>query len=597
MNLWQQTFRVLFFWMCVCIMVSCECPEKHIDGLPFRQEAGGKWGIMSTDGGVLVPAHTFEEMPSCVVNGMFVLPDGNKGVQLYRIDDPYKPVVHRHFYKVGYFFEEVTLAQETPQSPILIIDKEGKNLFSTDQIQQYQIELMHNFSEGRALFVTREGKYGYLDMKGNIVVPPLYDCAYAYSEGLALVGLEDSQGRIGYQMIDKQGHVNFAVQLVNGMLDEQMENGLLLYNEYVNNHIAYLDKTGTPILYLSDEIDGCTPFKNGLAVFQTETGYGVINKKGEKQIPAHYDKIVILGKNRVALWMQDKCMLADGKGRKISVVEYDSIGQFYASGMAVAHKDMFCYWMNDDGKVGKEAWCCIAEDIEAFQIRNQVFYRQKDIAKEPVAVEVEKIKRQKKRIVKRMMDRDAWKKISEQNPFYEEMKRVVSGDLEEMDAENRRLILNYVEHFRTSYLTKDIDFLEQLFSENALIIVGTVINTMSQSELNYLPKDQVVYNVKSKREYLARLREIFKANQKIDVRFSGFKIMRHPTQNGIYGVSLRQQYSSDSYSDDGYLFLLWDFRDRMAPKIHVRTWQPSLLDNRTPLPVEKVFNIRNFNLQ
>ena len=174
---------------------------------------------------------------------------------------------------------------------------------------------------------------------------------------------------------------------------------------------------------------------------------------------------------------------------------------------------------------------------------------------------------------------------------------MTSGKLEETDAENRRMILNYVEHLRTSYTTKDIDFLEQLFSEHALIVVGTVVHAAPQEEKNYLSPSQVVYNVKSKREYLARLREVFKANRQIDVTFSDFHIMRHPTRPGIYGVSLRQQYRSDIYSDDGYLFLLWDFRDETSPKIHVRTWQPRMQADHTPLPESELFNISNFNLE
>lgn len=158
------------------------------------------------------------------------------------------------------------------------------------------------------------------------------------------------------------------------------------------------------------------------------------------------------------------------------------------------------------------------------------------------------------------------------------------------------MILNYVEHLRTSYTTKDIDFLEQLFSEHALIVVGTVVHTGAEAN-DYLSPSQVIYNVKSKRQYLDRLKQVFQANKRIDVKFSNFRIMRHPTQAGIYGVSLRQGYSSDIYSDDGYLFLLWDFRDETAPQIHVRTWQPRMLDNDQTLPEESIFNIRNFNLQ
>lgn len=41
----------------------------------------------------------------------------------------------------------------------------------------------------------------------------------------------------------------------------------------------------------------------------------------------------------------------------------------------------------------------------------------------------------------------------------------------------------------------------------------------------------------------------------------------------MYGVTLHQKYTSTTYSDDGHLFLLWDFTDENHPKIHVRVWQ------------------------
>lgn len=196
-----------------------------------------------------------------------------------------------------------------------------------------------------------------------------------------------------------------------------------------------------------------------------------------------------------------------------------------------------------------------------------------------------------------IVNNDEWKNIGKQNPFYAEASKILSGKLTETDAENRQVILNYVEHLRTSYTTKDIDFLTQLFSEEALIIVGKVIRSTPQTDGKYLPQHQVEYNIKSKRTYLERLKILFRQNKEINLQFSDFKIMRHPTQEGLYGVTLRQKYSSDLYSDDGYLFLLWDFRDEATPLIHVRTWQPRMLDDRTLLPEEEIFNIRNFNLQ
>lgn len=165
-------------------------------------------------------------------------------------------------------------------------------------------------------------------------------------------------------------------------------------------------------------------------------------------------------------------------------------------------------------------------------------------------------------------------KMVSNHPFRLEAVKVLNGRLEESDSVFRHKILSYCEHLRTSYTTKDIDFIRQVFSDDALIIVGHVVKVDADGA-GMGHSDKVDYYIHSKREYLARLTRIFNARQEIDVQFSDFKILRHPTIEGIYGVTLRQKYASKEYSDDGFLFLMWDFRDPSMPLIHVRTWQPA----------------------
>lgn len=184
--------------------------------------------------------------------------------------------------------------------------------------------------------------------------------------------------------------------------------------------------------------------------------------------------------------------------------------------------------------------------------------------------------------------------MAKDNPFFAEASKVISGKLEEKDADNRRMILNYCEHLRTSYTTKDIDFLRQVFSDQALIIVGHVVKTADNNSAAGIEGDEkVTLSLKTKKEYLERLEKVFAANKKIDVKFTDFRIMRHPTMEGIYGVSMKQEYTSDRYSDDGYLFILWDFRNESMPLIHVRTWQPaaSVIDEK------EIIGIRDFYLE
>ena len=184
--------------------------------------------------------------------------------------------------------------------------------------------------------------------------------------------------------------------------------------------------------------------------------------------------------------------------------------------------------------------------------------------------------------------------MAKDNPFFAEASKVISGKLEEKDADNRRMILNYCEHLRTSYTTKDIDFLRQVFSDQALIIVGNVVRSADNNSATGIEGDEkVTFSLKTKKEYLERLEMVFAANKKIDVKFTDFRIMRHPTMEGIYGVSMEQEYTSDRYSDDGYLFILWDFRNKSMPLIHVRTWQPAASVNGE----KEIIGIRDFNLE
>ena len=164
------------------------------------------------------------------------------------------------------------------------------------------------------------------------------------------------------------------------------------------------------------------------------------------------------------------------------------------------------------------------------------------------------------------------------------------------DLRMRQIILDYVEHFRTAYVQKDISFLEQVFSDDALIITGKVVRT-KPTDLYPFISESIQYREYTKKQYLSRLRNVVFPNAKyIHVDFSDVKVTRHPTNEKFYGVRVRQAYDSGNYSDDGYLFMLWDFSDESFPQIHVRTWQPYWMDDEKtrPIPDDKLIGISSF---
>jgi hypothetical protein len=155
-----------------------------------------------------------------------------------------------------------------------------------------------------------------------------------------------------------------------------------------------------------------------------------------------------------------------------------------------------------------------------------------------------------------------------------------------------------VEHFRTAYEEKDLKFLNQVFSNDALIITGTVIRQVKTDAAIKMPAEKIIYKKKSTSEYLADLKKNFDNNEWIRVRFDDVKVQKHPKYKDIYGVTVHQLYANSSkYGDDGYVFMLWDFRNKDNVQIHVRTWQPKWLNKEKTkeLPQTEIFKVGEFD--
>ena len=170
---------------------------------------------------------------------------------------------------------------------------------------------------------------------------------------------------------------------------------------------------------------------------------------------------------------------------------------------------------------------------------------------------------------------------------------VIKSNKSVTDLRRRQLILDYVEHFRTAYNQKDKEFLEAVFSDDALIITGKVIPQRVRDNIQ-LPA-RVEYTRQTKRQYMTKLSQVFAANKHIKVTFDEIRVVMHPTKSEWYGVTLHQGWTSDRYHDDGWLFLLWDFSNEDYPTIHVRTWQPDKIEGKK-LPDEEIFSLDDFNI-
>jgi len=173
--------------------------------------------------------------------------------------------------------------------------------------------------------------------------------------------------------------------------------------------------------------------------------------------------------------------------------------------------------------------------------------------------------------------------------------RILEQGLSVTDMERRYTILSFVENYRSFYDEKDIKSIDRIFSDDAIIITGTVPMQRHQASDIQSWKEQITYKVQSKPQYLSSLDKNFKNNKYIKVTFSDVEVVRHPANPNYYGVTLHQHWKSSNYEDDGYLLLIWEFHDGQDPIIHYRTWQPDHIGSHS-LTKEEIINIMDFNI-
>ena len=142
----------------------------------------------------------------------------------------------------------------------------------------------------------------------------------------------------------------------------------------------------------------------------------------------------------------------------------------------------------------------------------------------------------------------------------------------------RNAIMNFLENYKTAYALKRLDYIEQVFDDNAVIISGCVIRRPKGRELEnseqFISNQYVRYTRVNKDEYIDRLRRSFAGKEFINIRFSNNDVRKMSKGGELYCIQIKQDYYSSNYGDSGYLFLMVDLNRPDAPIIKVRTWQP-----------------------
>lgn len=243
---------------------------------------------------------------------------------------------------------------------------------------QHSPKLSEWFHEGLAPF-SENGKYGYLDMFGQVAIPPQFTEAQDFVNGLAIVGFPNGEGafidhsgqaRIHLDstddiwpfvddltfypqnpnligdivLLDKQG--NRTPLLIEDIDDINAISERLISVHFIDNDWGFVNLKGEPVAGGYCDVK---PFSEGLAAAETEDGWGFINRSGDFEIEPTYDSCGRFSESIAAVCKDGKYGYIDRMGRQLTPFIYEEAKPF-SQGLASVNRNGRWGYINRQGE-------------------------------------------------------------------------------------------------------------------------------------------------------------------------------------------------------------------------------------------------------
>ncbi|MDO4485544.1 MAG: WG repeat-containing protein [Bacillota bacterium] len=241
-------------------------------------------------------------------------------------------------------------------------DKDKHNGLKGQIVKEY--DEVRNYCENLAA-VKKNNKWGYIDRKGNVVIPIIFDAAMDFSEGRTFVrkGPYLDNTIFGeWWMLDESGNKIYAFResfpirkFNNGRACIAKKNRIKKEARFV-----LVDKNGWVV---SRKYESIIEFEEGYAKVNKGGKCGYIDRMGHETIPIIYDDGNYFHEGRAAVKKDGKWGFINKKGKMVGGFLFESVHDF-SEGLAAVKKDN--RWGYID-KEYKEIVPIIYEDVSDFK--------------------------------------------------------------------------------------------------------------------------------------------------------------------------------------------------------------------------------------
>lgn len=178
--------------------------------------------------------------------------------------------------------------------------------------------------------IKQDGKWGYIDVTGNVVIEPQFNAAYDFSGGLALVSADEK-----WTFIDEKGKSQFEFSLESSLsLTLSYEPPCFKNNlapRDVKGKWGYINKKAEVIIEPHYERAG--NFCEGLAVVRLNKKYGYITTDGTMVIEPQFDEEDSFSEGLARIRIDKKWGFVDIKGNIVIDPKF-KLTQSFSEGLA-----------------------------------------------------------------------------------------------------------------------------------------------------------------------------------------------------------------------------------------------------------------------
>ena len=218
-----------------------------------------------------------------------------------------------YFSENQFLFKQDYMVEVMPNGAERKLDYNGRAIFEPSPIKTVKVEIVFAESEGLR-GIKKDGKFGFLDKKGNLRIANRYDAIHSFKDGLAAVKLNNKWGYIntderiiiqpGYDYVGDFANNKALVKRGKkfGLISKEGKTVLPLQYDSIyisaGNRYLLLSRTLKGIAHIDGRViiepkfDSITDLNNGYLIVEQEGKFGLVTEEGISTIPLIYNQLI-----------------------------------------------------------------------------------------------------------------------------------------------------------------------------------------------------------------------------------------------------------------------------------------------------------------